>query len=261
MAVGFFPPPAQASFALVAANNFYVSCGRVFDYRLHDRPVVVLSNNDGCCVARSEEAKALGIKMGQPFFEVRELLEQNRGVALSSNYTLYADMSRRLMAVIGQFSPEQEIYSIDESFLRFSGFDHWDLTAHRRTLRARVLRWTGLPMGGGHRSDQNPGQVANRLAKKHPDFQAAGVCNLHDLSPAAQASYFAALGVEDVWGIGRQWSARLQKQGITTVAHAHHCHLPRSAKPRDPDGGGFTPDGQGGYDGVGDNYGKAWRWP
>ena len=106
------------------ANNFYVSCERVFDYRLHDRPVVVLSNNDGCCVARSEEAKALGIKMGQPFFEVRELLEQNRGVALSSDYTLYADMSRRLMAVIGQFSPEQEIYSMDESFLRFAGFDH-----------------------------------------------------------------------------------------------------------------------------------------
>ena len=88
MALGFFPPPTQASFALVDANNFYVSCERVFDYRLRDRPVVVLSNNDGCCVARSEEAKALGIKMGQPFFEVRELLEQNRGVALSSNYTM-----------------------------------------------------------------------------------------------------------------------------------------------------------------------------
>ncbi len=117
MALGFVPPPAPAPapFALVDANNFYVSCERVFDYRLRERPVVVLSNNDGCCVARSEEAKALGIRMGQPFFEVRDLLAQNRGVALSSNYSLYADMSRRLMAVIGQFSPEQEIYSIDES--------------------------------------------------------------------------------------------------------------------------------------------------
>ncbi len=114
MAVVFFPPP-QASFALVDANNFYVSCERVFDYRLHDRSVVELSNNDGCCVARSEEAKALGIRMGQPFFEVRDLLEQNRGVALSSNSTLYADMSRQLLAVIGQFSPEPEIYSSSTS--------------------------------------------------------------------------------------------------------------------------------------------------
>ena len=226
MTLGFFPPPAQASFALVDANNFYVSCERVFDYRLRDRPVVVLSNNDGCCVARSEEAKALGIRMGQPFFEVRELLEQNRGVALSSNYTLYADMSRRLMAVIGQFSPEQEIYSIDESFLRFAGFDHWDLTAHGRTLRGRVLRWTGLPVGVGIGPTKTLAKLANRLAKKHLDFQVEGVCNLHDLSPAAQASYFAELGVEDVWGIGRRWASRLQQQGITTVAQLMRADVP-----------------------------------
>ena len=127
MAAGFVPPPKprpSALFALVDANNFYVSCERVFDYRLRDRPMVVLSNNDGCCVARSEEAKALGIRMGQPFFEIRELLERQGGLALSSNYTLYADMSRRLMAIIGQFSPEQEIYSIDECFPRFDGCGH-----------------------------------------------------------------------------------------------------------------------------------------
>ena len=227
MAVGFFPPSAQAPFALVDANNFYVSCERVFDYRLRDRPVVVLSNNDGCCVARSEEAKALGIRMGQPFFEVRELLEENRGVALSSNYTLYADMSRRLMTIIGQFSPEQEVYSIDESFLRFAGFDHWDLTEHARALRARVLRWIGLPVGVGIGTTKTLAKLANRLAKKHPDFRAEGVCNLLEVSAERQASYFAELGVEDVWGIGRRWAAKLQKLDIATVADLQRADVSR----------------------------------
>jgi len=232
MSVGIFPSSPSspsgtpAPFALVDANNFYVSCERVFDDRLRDRPVVVLSNNDGCCVARSEEAKALGIRMGQPFFEVRQLLEQQRGVALSSNYTLYADMSRRLMTIIGQFSPEQEIYSIDESFLRFEGFDHWDLTAHGRALRARVLRWIGLPVGVGIGPTKTLAKLANRLAKKHPDFKAAGVCNLLDLSPEQQAGYFAKLGVEEVWGIGRHWGARLQRQGISTVAQLMGADIP-----------------------------------
>ena len=219
--------PPQAPFALVDANNFYVSCERVFDYRLRDRPVVVLSNNDGCCVARSEEAKALGIRMGQPFFQVRELLEQNRGVALSSNYTLYADMSRGLMTIIGQFSPEQEIYSIDESFLRFAGFDHWDMTAHGRTLRARVLRWTGLPVGLGIGPTKTLAKLANRLAKKHPDFRAEGVCNLLAVPAERQAGYFAELGVEEVWGIGRQWSARLHQLGLKTVADLQRADVTR----------------------------------
>ena len=226
MALGFFPPPAQASFALVDANNFYVSCERVFDYRLRDRPVVVLSNNDGCCVARSEEAKALGIRMGQPFFEVRDLLAENRGVALSSNYTLYADMSRRLISIIGQFSPEQEIYSIDESFLRFAGFDHWDLTQQGRELRARVLQWIGLPVGVGIGATKTLAKLANRLAKKHPDFRAEGVCNLLEVSAERQAGYLAELGVEDVWGIGRRWAARLQQQGLTTVAQLMRADVP-----------------------------------
>ena len=227
MAVGFFPPPAQAPFALVDANNFYVSCERVFDYRLRDRPVVVLSNNDGCCVARSEEAKALGIRMGQPFFEVRDLLAENRGVALSSNYTLYADMSRRLMTIIGQFSPEQEIYSIDESFRRFAGFGHWDLTQQGRELRARVLKWIGLPVGVGIGATKTLAKLANRLAKKHADFRAEGVCNLLEVSAERQAGYFAALAVEDVWGIGRQWSALLNKLGLKTVADLQRADSPR----------------------------------
>ncbi len=198
----------------------------MFDYRLRDRPVVVLSNNDGCCVARSEESKALGIRMGQPFFEVRDLLAENRGVALSSNYTLYADMSRRLMTIIGQFSPEQEIYSIDESFRRFAGFGHWDLTQQGRELRARVLKWIGLPVGVGIGATKTRAKLANRLAKKHPDFRAEGVCNLLEVSAERQAGYFAGLGVEDVWGIGRRWAARLQQQGITTVAQLMRADVP-----------------------------------
>ncbi|MFZ1536210.1 MAG: Y-family DNA polymerase [Chromatiaceae bacterium] len=227
MVVGLHSPTTQAPFALADANNFYVSCERVFDGTLHDRPVVVLSNNDGCCVARSEEAKALGIKMGQPFFEVRDLLDKHDGVALSSNYTLYADMSRRLMAIIGQFSPEQEIYSIDESFLRFAGYGHWDLTAHGRELRARVLRGTGLPVGVGIGITKTLAKLANRLAKKHPDFQEAGVCNLLDLTPEQQAGYFTALAVGDVWGIGSRWSAKLGTLGIMTVADLMRADVAR----------------------------------
>ena len=218
MPPGSATPAATRPYALVDANNFYVSCERVFDYHLRDRPVVVLSNNDGCCVARSDEAKALGITMGQPFFEVRELLEQHQGVALSSNYTLYADMSRRLMAVIGQFSPEQEIYSIDESFLRFTPGEAASLTEQGRVLRARVLRQTGLPVGVGIGVTKTLAKLANRLAKKHPDFKAAGVCNLMELAPEQQASYCTALAVGEVWGIGSRWSARLNKLGIATVA-------------------------------------------
>jgi hypothetical protein len=153
------PALAKGPYALIDANHFYVSCERVFDYALRDRPVVVLSNNDGCCVARSDEAKALGIRMGQPYFQVRDLLTEHQGRALSSNYALYADMSSRLMAVIGQFSPDQEVYSIDEAFLRFTPGEAAGLTHLGQTLRARVLQWTGLPVGVGFRADQDPGQA------------------------------------------------------------------------------------------------------
>ena len=205
-------------YALIDANHFYVSCERVFDYHLRDRPVVVLSNNDGCCVARSAEAKALGIRMGQPFFEVRDLLAQHQGRALSSNYALYGDMSSRLMQVIGQFSPEQEVYSIDESFLRFTPGEAEGLTARGLALRARVLRWTGLPVGVGIGPTKTLAKLANRLAKKHPDFQAAGVCNLLELAPEQQADYCTELAVGEVWGIGSRWSAKLNTLGIRTVA-------------------------------------------
>jgi DNA polymerase V len=204
-------------FALVDGNNFYVSCERVFDPRLEGRPVVVLSNNDGCCVARSDEAKALGIPMAAPYFQVRKLLKRRQGVALSSNYPLYADMSRRMMEVIGQYSPEQEIYSIDESFLRFAGFRYWDLTRHGTRLRQQVRQWIGIPVGVGIGPTKTLAKVANRLAKKHPDFQPLGVCNLPDIAPGSQIRYLAEIAVEDVWGVGPRWGRKLRELGIASA--------------------------------------------
>jgi DNA polymerase V len=212
------PAPAKGPYALIDANNFYVSCERVFDYALRDRPVVVLSNNDGCCVARSDEAKALGIRMGQPYFQVRDLLTEHQGRALSSNYALYADMSSRLMAVIGQFSPEQEVYSIDEvlSALHPGGGRGPDQPGADPAGAGPAM---DRPAGGGRlRATKTLAKLANHLAKRHPDFRAAGVCNLAELAPAAVAGYAAELGVEAVWGIGPRWAARLRQAGLVTVA-------------------------------------------
>ena len=204
-------------YALVDGNNFYVSCERVFNPRLEGIPVIVLSNNDGCAVARSDEAKALGIKMGAPWFQVRELMEANGGIALSSNYTLYADMSRRMMSIIGTFSPEQEVYSIDESFLRFTGFTHWDLTNQGIEIRQMVRQWTGIPVGVGIGPTKTLAKLANHLAKKHSDFKAIGVCNLQDLSPWQQIRYFTEVDVGEVWGVGHRLAPRLREMGIQSV--------------------------------------------
>ncbi len=132
--------------ALVDVNNFYVSCERVFAPKLEGRPVVVLSNNDGCAVARSNEAKALGVKMGQPWFQMKDLAKQHGILAYSSNYTLYADMSNRVMTILSQFSSEQEVYSIDECFLDLAGFQSWNLVDYGQQIRHRVKQWTGLPV-------------------------------------------------------------------------------------------------------------------
>jgi DNA polymerase V len=204
-------------YALVDGNNFFVSCERVFDPRLENRPVIVLSNNDGCAVARSDEAKALGIRMGQPWFEVRPLIEKHNGVALSSNYELYADMSRRMMSLVGQYSPEQEVYSIDESFLRFKGFRHWDLTGHCIRLQHQVRQWTGLPVGIGIGPTKTLAKLADRLAKRHADFKPIGVCNLDDIAPWNQIRYLTETPVEEIWGIGRKWGAKLRELGIESA--------------------------------------------
>lgn len=201
-------------FALVDGNNFYVSCERVFNPGLVGRPVVVLSNNDGCAVSRSQEAKDLGIVMGQPWFQMRHL--ERRGlVALSSNYALYADMSARMMSVASQFCPRQEVYSIDESFLHFEGFGRYRLTEHCGLLRDRVRQWTGIPVCVGLGASKTLAKLANRIAKKTPALR--GVCNLMDLSDVEISRFFASVPVNDVWGVGSRTTAKLHKLGIRSA--------------------------------------------
>ncbi|RPD43735.1 Y-family DNA polymerase [Hymenobacter sediminis] len=202
-------------FGLVDGNNFYVSCERVFQPRLEGRPVVVLSNNDGNVVSRSAEAKQLGIAMGAPFFQVRALLRQHQGQALSSNYALYGDMSRRVMARLSEQVPGVEVYSIDEAFLDLHGMDTWlgPLQARVRALRQDVLACTGIPTCVGLGPTKTLAKVANRLAKNYPELQ--GVLRLDSDSRRERA--LRALPVGDVWGIGRQYAQVLLSHGITTA--------------------------------------------
>ena len=193
--------------ALVDCNNFYVSCERVFRPGLRKRPVVVLSNNDGCVVSRSEEAKALGITMGVPFFRVRALLKEQGGLSFSSNYALYGDMSRRVMSILSEYASGIEIYSIDEAFLDISGGDNASLTAAGLKIRSHVMRWTGIPVSVGIAGTKTLAKVANRLAKKR-----GGVFDLTD--PRRHRGVLAAIGIEDIWGIGPASSARLGRHGI-----------------------------------------------
>ena len=202
-------------FALIDANHFYVACERVFDPRLEDRPVVVLSNNDGCVVARSPEAKTLGIPMGVPWFQCRDLARRHGIIARSSNHALYADLSARLMTVLGEFSPRQMIYSIDECFLDLSRCRRRDLTAYGQAMRERVQRWLGLPVGVGIAATQTLAKVANHCAKRRSEW--TGVCHFSALAPDQQAALLAELDVATVWGIGPRWAARLRALGILTA--------------------------------------------
>lgn len=204
-------------FALIDGNAFYVSCERVFSPGLNERPVVVLSNNDGCVVARSNEAKALGIAMGVPYFKIRHAYERSGGIALSSNYSLYSDLSSRMMSVIGQYSDRQEIYSIDESFIEWTGFQSLDIGKMACELRRRVGRWIGIPVGIGIGPTKTLAKLANRLAKKHPDFMAAGICDLTTLPEPMVEQYLASLEVGDVWGVGPRWATRLVGLGVYTA--------------------------------------------
>ena len=202
-------------FALVDANNFYVSCHRVFHPRLKGKPVVVLSNNDGCCVARSNEVKALSVKMGTPWFHLRELALQHGILAFSSNYALYGDLSQRFMRVLAQFSPYQDIYSIDECFLDFTGFNRLDLTDYGQTIRQRVLHWVGLPVCVGIAPTKTLAKLANHVAKKREQHQ--GVFDYSRLSQDQQDELLASIEVGEVWGIGRRLSERLARLCINTV--------------------------------------------
>lgn len=209
-------------FALVDGNNFYVSCERAFRPALKNRPVVVLSNNDGCAIARSNEAKALGIRMGAPWFECRQLAEEHGVVALSANFVLYGDMSDRMMSVAAGLGPWQEIYSIDESFIDMTGVKG-DLTQRAQRVRERVLQWTGIPTGIGIASTKTLAKLANHVAKsadrKPGSYSAelARVCNLAALPASDLDAVLQATAVGEVWGVGRRISEQLIQGGVETV--------------------------------------------
>src|ERR1044071_8285323 len=163
-------------FALIDCNNFYVSCERLFQPALWGKPVVVLSNNDGCVIARSEEAKALGIPMGLPAFQLADLLSEHPIEVYSSNYTLYGDISARVMTTLAQWTPDVEVYSIDEAFLTCSPLPYDALTAYGHTIRRTILQWTGIPVSIGIGTTKTLAKLANRLAKRPPE--APGVVTL-----------------------------------------------------------------------------------
>lgn len=207
----------MTAIALIDGNNFYCSCERVFQPKLEGKPVVVLSNNDGCVVARSAEVKALGVPMGAPWFQLKDLAKQHGIIARSSNYTLYGDMSQRMHSVIGQFSPDQEIYSIDESFLDLTGFNR-DLVEYGQQIRSKVLQWVGIPVCVGIGNTKTLAKLANHSAKKSliPEMS-SGVSDLNQLNNKALEELLSRIDVSEVWGVGRKLSQRLNSIGITTV--------------------------------------------
>lgn len=210
-------------FALADCNNFYASCERVFDPALKDRPIAVLSNNDGCVIARSNEAKALGVQMGEPFFK-REAWFREQGVRVfSSNYALYGDMSQRVMRTLARFTPDLEIYSIDEAFLNLDGFGQRDLTDYGREIRATVKQWTGIPLSIGLAPTKTLAKLANRLAKKR--IECGGVFEISQpVAGTVRAPVIPGLDelldridAADVWGVGRRYAAMLARHGIATA--------------------------------------------
>ncbi len=203
------------AFGLVDCNNFYVSCERVFRPDLEGKPVVILSNNDGCCVARSNEAKALGIGMAEPFFKVRHFVDSHGLVALSSNYALYGDMSAMVMSILADHAPGTEVYSIDESFLDLSGMDCvGDMTSWCRELRETMRRWTGIPVSIGVARTKTLAKLANRLAKKSPKTD--GVLDLAG-HPEWLTAALRRTNVGDIWGIGKQWAGICNLAGHRTA--------------------------------------------
>ena len=209
-------------YALVDGNNFYVSCERVFRPSLNNRPVVVLSNNDGCAIARSNEAKALGVKMGAPWFQIRHLQEEAALVALSANFALYGDMSDHMMSLAAGLGHRQEVYSIDECFVDLSGI-RGNLTERSRKVRQRILQWVGIPCGIGIGPTKTLAKLANFIAKtaerkpgSYPE-QHAQVCNLGVLSDRQLNALLAATEVGEVWGVGSKIGQQLQDVGIYTV--------------------------------------------
>ncbi|MDB9746591.1 Y-family DNA polymerase [Candidatus Pelagibacter sp.] len=194
--------------ALVDCNAFYVSCERLFNPRIRKKPVVVLSNNDGCIISRSNEAKALGIKMGEPYFKAKDIIVKNKVEVFSSNYSLYGDLSRRVMRTLKRFNSEIEIYSIDEAFLDLSNFPDNEVEKIGKEIRETVLRWTGIPTSVGIAKTKTLSKIANHIAKK----KISGVTSLigiENIDPILEK-----IDINDVWGVGKQLTKFYQKNGI-----------------------------------------------
>ena len=200
----------QQSIALIDCNSFYASCERVFNPKLLSKPIVVLSNNDGCIITRSTEAKALGIKMGDPYFKIKNVIKKNNVKVFSSNYALYGDMSQRVMEILLGFSPDVEIYSIDEAFLSLKGFKNYELLTYCKHIRKTIKQWAGIPVSIGVGSTKTLSKIANHLAKKNNAYE--GVCILKEKEKINEA--LQETEIEDVWGIGRSLSKFLKKYNV-----------------------------------------------
>ena len=198
-------------FALIDCNNFYASCERVFNPKLIGKPVAILSNNDGCVISRSNEAKALGIPMGAPAFKYDSVFKKHNVHVFSSNFPLYGDMSSRVMSILSSYTPNIEIYSIDEAFLEFKGFDNYDLENYGKEIRKKVLKWTGIPVSIGIAPTKALAKVANRIAKKFEN-KTTGVYVLNSKEKREKALKWLKIG--DVWGIGLKHTARLENYNV-----------------------------------------------
>lgn len=201
-------------FALIDGNNFYVSCERIFRPDLRNSPVVVLSNNDGCAIARSQEAKDLGIKMGQPYFEIKHLEQSKNLTAFSANFVLYGDISNRIVNICRRYCRDVEVYSIDESFLDFHGYDYTNLQTHCESLRTFVLNGLDIPTSIGIAPTKTLAKVANKIAKKYPQ-KTNGVYMLN--TPKKIEKALKWFPIEDIWGIGRRYFKKFSAQGIITA--------------------------------------------
>jgi len=201
-------------FALVDCNNFYASCERVFNPNLQNQPVAILSNNDGCVISRSDEAKALDLPMGAPIFKWESFCKQKNIHVLSSNYPLYGDMSARVMKILEYFTPDVEIYSIDEAFLQFKGFDHYNFDDYGTTVRSRILKWTGIPTCVGIAPSKALSKVANKIARKFPK-ETGGVYVINSEEKRIKALKWT--DIRSVWGIGHRLQKRLLAQGCKTA--------------------------------------------
>ena len=197
-------------FALVDCNNFYASCERVFNPNLQHKPIVILSNNDGCIISRSDEAKKLGIPMGAPIFKYRSLIANHDVKVFSSNYSLYGDMSSRVMSILKQFTPDIQVYSIDESFLKLEGFEDYNLTDYGMLMKNRILKWTGIPTCAGIAPTKALSKVANKIARKYPN-QTNGVYVIDTEAKRVKALKWTK--IKDIWGIGKKLSNRLATKG------------------------------------------------